>query len=54
METVVYYSHMCLDDFAKIQHDGKHTVLDHFSMEEIAKQFLALYIGLSENASSSA
>ena len=48
VETVLYHSHMCLEDFAKIQQNGKRTVLDHFSMEEIAKQFLAMYIGLSE------
>ena len=32
----------------KIQRAGKRTVLDQFSIEEIAKRFLELYLGLSD------
>ena len=45
---VMYQSQRSLEDFQKIQKKGQRTVLDHFSMEEIAKHFLALYLGLSE------
>ena len=48
VEKVMYHSQRSLEDFEKIQKRGQRSVLDHFSMEEIAKHFLALYLGLSE------
>ena len=50
IEEVVYHSQRSLEDFKKIQKNGQRTVLDHFSMEEIVKHFLALYLELSEEA----
>ena len=49
MERVIYQSQMGLADFKKIQRAGKRTVLDQFSIEEIAKRFLELYLGLSDS-----
>lgn len=48
VEKVIYHSQKSLEDFEKIQKRGRRTVLDHFSIEEIAKQLLALYLGLSK------
>ncbi len=50
VETVLYRSSLRPEDFVTIQQNGKRTVLDQFSMEEIAKQFLALYVDLVEPA----
>jgi len=49
MEHVLYHANMQLSDYTKIQHAGKRTVLDQFSIEEIAKRFLELYLGLSDH-----
>jgi len=49
MERVIYQSKLDLADFKKIQHAGQRTVLDQFSIEEIAKRFLELYLGLSDS-----
>lgn len=49
IERTLYDPHINKEDFIKIQHAGKRTVLDQFSIEEIAKRFLELYIGLSGN-----
>jgi len=48
IEEVMYHSQRSLEDFEKIQERGRRTVLDHFSIEEIAKQLFALYLGLSK------
>lgn len=48
VEEVIYHSQRSLEDFEKIQKRGRRTVLDHFSIEEIAKQLSALYLGLSK------
>ena len=48
VEKVMYHSQRSLEDFEKIRKRGQRTVLDHFSIEEIAKQLLALYLGLSK------
>lgn len=50
VETVLYHSNLRPEDFVTIQQNGKRTVLDQFSMEEIAKQFFALYADLVEPA----
>jgi len=47
IETVLYDSHLQHADFERIMQSGKRTVLDHFSMDEIAKNFAELYLGLS-------
>lgn len=47
IESVLYRSNLQLEDFHIIMERGKRTVLDHFSMEEIAKNFAELYLGLS-------
>jgi glycosyltransferase involved in cell wall biosynthesis len=46
VEKVIYHSQRSHEDFEKIQIRGRRTVLDHFSIEEIAKQLLALYLAL--------
>lgn len=48
VEKVMYHSQISLEDFEKIRKRGQRTVLDHFSIKEIAKQLLALYLGLSK------
>ncbi len=48
VEKVIYHSCRSMEDFKKIQNQGQRTVLDRFSMEEIAKHFLAFYLRLSE------
>ena len=48
MEHALYHQRRSRSDFKKIQHAGKRTVLDQFSIEEIAKRFLELYLGLSD------
>lgn len=49
MERVLYHARLRLHDFKEIQHAGKRTVLDQFSIEEIAKRFLEMYLGLSDS-----
>lgn len=49
IESVLYGSSLQLENFQTIMERGKRTVLDHFSMEEIAKNFAELYLGLSED-----
>jgi len=51
IETVLYDSHLQHADFERIMQSGKRTVFDHFSMEEIAKNFAELYLGLSADDS---
>ena len=48
IEKVIYHSNRSRFDFQKVQQNGKNTVLRQFSMEEISKHFMALYLGLSE------
>jgi glycosyltransferase involved in cell wall biosynthesis len=48
VEKVIYSSNRGAQEFEMIQRRGQRTVLDHFSMEEIAKHFLAFYLGLNE------
>lgn len=48
VEKVIYHSHRSREDLEKIKARGQRTVLDHFSMEQIAQHFIALYLGLSE------
>jgi glycosyltransferase involved in cell wall biosynthesis len=48
IEKVMYHSHRRHEDFEIIKDRGQRTVLDHFSMEEIAKHFITLYLGLSQ------
>ena len=50
MEQALYHQRRSRSDFKKIQHAGKRTVLDQFSIEEIAKRFLELYLGLSDGS----
>lgn len=47
IESALYRSGLQPMDFHAIMQRGKRTVLDHFSMEEIAKNFAELYLGLS-------
>ena len=47
MEHVLYHAQLHPADYKKIQRAGKRTVLDQFSIEEIAKHFLELYLELS-------
>ena len=49
LERVLYHAQRQRADYTKIQHAGKRTVLDQFSIEEIAKRFLELYLGLHES-----
>jgi len=49
MEHILYHAQMHRSDYVKIQHAGKRTVLDQFSIEEIAKRFLELYLGLHDS-----
>ena len=49
LERVLYHTQRQRSDYKKIQHAGKRTVLDQFSIEEIAKRFLELYLGLHES-----
>ncbi len=48
LERIIYHSRLEPVDYRKIQHAGKHTVLNQFSIEEIAKHFVELYLGLSD------
>jgi glycosyltransferase involved in cell wall biosynthesis len=48
LERVIYQSKLQLEDYEKIQHAGKRTVLDQFSIEKIAGRFVELYLGLNE------
>jgi len=47
IESVLYHSNLQSNDFQEIMQRGKRTVLDQFSMDEIAKNFAELYLGLS-------
>ncbi len=47
LERIIYHSRLEPEDYRKIQQAGKHTVLNQFSIEEIAKHFVELYLGLS-------
>jgi len=47
IESVLYYSSLQPNNFQEIMQRGKRTVLDQFSMDEIAKNFAKLYLGLS-------
>lgn len=49
VEKVVYHTERSCEDFELIQKKGQQTVLDHFSIEEIAKHFLSFYVGVSED-----
>lgn len=49
MEHILYHAQMHRSDYIKIQHAGKRTVFDQFSIEEIAKRFLELYLGLHDS-----
>jgi len=51
IETVLYDSNLQYGDFERIMQSGKRTVLDHFSMDEIAKNFAELYLGLNADDS---
>lgn len=47
LEHTLYDAHMQRADFKKIQHAGQRTVLDAFTIEEIAKRLMEWYLGLS-------
>lgn len=47
IESVLYHSNLQTNDLQGIMQLGKRTVLDQFSMDEIAKNFAELYLGLS-------
>ncbi|PKM40741.1 MAG: hypothetical protein CVV04_06020 [Firmicutes bacterium HGW-Firmicutes-9] len=47
IESVLYHSNLQSNDFQEIMQRGKRTVLNQFSMDEIAKNFAELYLGLS-------
>ena len=51
IESVLYRSSLQPENFQAIMDRGRRTVLDHFSMDEIAKNFAELYLGLSEGDS---
>jgi len=48
---VLYDSNLQYGDFERIMQSGKRTILDHFSMDEIAKNFAELYLGLNADDS---
>lgn len=47
IESVLTHSSLQPNDFQEIMQRGKRTVLNQFSMDEIAKNFAELYLGLS-------
>lgn len=48
VERVIYYSNRSIQDFMDIQKRGQQTVSGHFSMSEIAKDFLDFYLEIKE------
>lgn len=48
VERTLYQSNRSMEDFKKIQELGQRTVLEKFSIKEIANQLLAFYLNLKE------
>jgi len=46
VEATIYQSNRSIEDFKRIQYRGQHTVLEKFSIKEIANELLDFYLAL--------